>query len=118
MGAIRMIAVSAVLTAGLVQAGAASAQDRDVQVVRGGQSASIIETREANVRVFRGSPATTTAPADRKMAEASTADGIVTAGSKVWFVDQATGKLRVCRMTPTTQVGEYRIDCQSRNLPR
>ena len=118
MGSIRMIAVSALLTVGLLPAGAANAQDRDVQVVRGGQTAGIIETREANVRVFRGSPATTTAPAARQKADTTSESGIVTAGSKVWFVDQATGKLRVCRMEKTTQVGEHRIACQSRALPR
>ena len=32
--------------------------------------------------------------------------------------DQATGKLRMCRLAATTQVGENRIDCQSRALPR
>ncbi len=118
MGSIRMIAVSAVLTAGLFSAGAATAQDRDVQIVRGGQTAGIIESREANVRVFRGSPATTTAPAERAMAEASAANGIVTAGSRVWFVDHAAGTLRTCRLAATTQVGEHRIDCHSRALPR
>ncbi len=118
MGSIRMIAVSGLLAAGLFQAGAADAQDRDVQVVRGGQPASITETREANVRVFRGSPATTTAPADHKLVSSEPVDDVVTAGSKVWLVDQATGKLRVCRLAATTQVGEHRIDCHTRALPR
>lgn len=118
MGSIRMIAVSAVLSIGLLQAGSATAQDGNVQIVRGGQTASIIETREANVRVFRGSPATTTAPADHKMAETRSTGDIVAAGSRVWFVDEATGTLKVCRLVATTQVGEDRIDCQSRALPR
>jgi hypothetical protein len=118
MGSIRMIAVSALLTIGLLQAGPANAQDRDVQVVRGGQSASIIETREANVRIFRGSPATTTAPADRQKAGARSNSDIVTAGSRVWYVDRAAGNLSVCRLVKTTQVSEHRIDCHARALPR
>ncbi len=118
MGSIRMIAVFALLTAGLLSAGVANAQDREVQIVRGGQTAGIIETREANVRVFRGSPATTTAPATQQTAETIPDSRIVTAGSKVWFVDQATGKLRMCRLAATTQVGEDRIACLTRTLPR
>ena len=43
----------------LFQAGAASAHPTGVQVVRGGQPASIVETQEANVQVFRGMPAAT-----------------------------------------------------------
>jgi hypothetical protein len=115
MGLIRMIAVSAVLTVGLFQAGAASAQDRDVQIVRGGQTASIVETREARVRVYRGSPAATPVAFDSRTAGA---DPVVSSGSRVWFVDRAANTLSVCRMVKTTQVGEYRIDCQGRGLPR
>jgi hypothetical protein len=118
MGSIRMIAVSAVLTAGLFQAGAANAQNSDVQIVRGGQSASIIETREANVRVFRGTPAKKLAVTDRRMASTTPIEQVVTSGSKVWFVDHAAGELRMCRLAATTQVGEIRIDCHSRALPR
>lgn len=118
MGTIRMIAVSATLAVGLVQAGAANAQDREVQIVRGGQSAGIVETREADVRVFRGSPATTTAPADHKLVGTQPVSKIVASGSKVWLVDQATGTLRVCQLVATTQVGERRIDCHVRGLPR
>lgn len=118
MGSIRIIAVSAVLTIGLLQAGAAGAQDRDVQVVRGGQSASIIETREANVRVFRGTPAKTSAPADRQMASARSTGDTVAGGSNVWMVDRGASELSVCRLVKTTQVSEYRIDCRARGLPR
>ena len=118
MGSIRMIAVSAVLTAGLFQAGAANAQDRDVQIVRGGQSASIIETREVNVRVFRGTPTNKLAVVDRRMASATPVGDVVVSGSNVWLVDGAADKLSVCRLVKTTQVGEYRIDCNARALPR
>ena len=118
MGSIRMIAVSAVLTAGLFQAGAANAQDRDIQVVRGGQSASIIETREASVRVFRGTSTNKLAVADRGMASAAPAGDVIVSGSKIWFVDHDANKLRLCRLVKTTQVGEHRIDCNARALPR
>ena len=118
MGSFRIIAVSAVLVTGILQAGAAGAQGRDVQIVRGGQPAGIIETREARVRVYRGSPAATPVAFDNRSAGAETIDPVVSSGSRVWFVDRAAGKLSVCRMVKTTQVGEYRIDCQGRALPR
>ncbi len=115
MGTIRTIVVSAGLAGSLLQAGAVNAQSGDVQTVRGGQPASIVETREVNVRVFRGTPA---AAFDRQIASAKPIGQVVTSGSKVWLVDRAAGKLRVCRLAATTQVGEHRIDCHSRALPR
>lgn len=119
MSAIRIIAVSAVLAAGLAQAGIASAHQQDVQVIRGGgQSASISEVREARVQVFRGAPAVTLAALVSDASGDKPAVEIVSTGSKIWFVDRAAGKLSVCRLVKTTQVGEHRINCNSRTLPR
>jgi hypothetical protein len=119
MSAIRTIAVSAVLAAGLAQAGVASAHQQDVQVIRGGgQSATISEVREARVQVFRGAPAATLAVLGRDVSGDKQAVEIVSSGSKIWFVDRAASKLSVCRLVKTTQVGEHRIDCESRTLPR
>jgi hypothetical protein len=113
MGSFKIFAVSAILAAGMFQAGAAVAHPNDVQIVRGGQPASIIETQEAGVRVYRG-------PAVAK--PAAVADGgrstvqVVSAGSRVWIVDRAAGKLSVCRLVATTQSGENKIDCLTRPL--
>lgn len=119
MNAIRIVAASAVLAAGLAPTGIANAHQQDVQVVRGGGApASITEVREARVQVFRGAPAATLAALDSPRHDEKSAVEIVSSGSKIWFVDRAAGKLSVCRLVKTTQVGEHRIDCNSRTLPR
>lgn len=118
MGKAQIIAVAAIAAAAITDGGAATAQTGDVQVVRGGQSASIVETQEAAVQVFRGVAATTTAPSFSQIADAATAGEVISSGSRIWFVDHAARKLRVCRLVKTTQVGEHRIDCHARGLPR
>lgn len=117
MSAVRIVAASAILAAGLWQAGDARAHQQDVQIVRGGQPASIAEVREAGVQVFRGTPAATAVAFDRDTRDANQTVETVASGSKVWFIDRAADKLRVCRLVKTTQVGEHRIECQSRGLP-
>jgi hypothetical protein len=102
------------MVAGGFHAGDAFAHQQDVQIVRGGAPASIIETLEANVRVFRGTPVAIA----RKPAGAQPINQVVAAGSRIWIVDRATDKLSVCRLVSTTQVGEHRIDCQAATLPR
>lgn len=100
----------------MFQAGAAGAHPNDVQIVRGGQPASIIETQEAGVRVYRGpAVAKPAAVADRAAGGRSTVQ-VVSAGSRVWIVDRAAGKLSVCRLVATTQSGENKIDCLTRPL--
>ncbi len=118
MGTVRIVAVSAILATGLLQAGGASAHPHDVKIMRGGQPASIAESRDANVRVFRGTPTATLAAFDGELREATPIVEAVSAGSKIWFVDRVAGKLSVCRLASTTQVGEHRIDCHSRAIPR
>ncbi len=118
MGPVRIIAMSAVLVAGLSQTGVASAHPHKVQVVRGGQPASIAETQEARVQVFRGSPAAMPFALESNSTGAEPIAVAVSSGSRIWFVDRAAGTLSVCRLVSTTQVGEHRIDCQSRALPR
>ena len=118
MGARRLVSFAAILAAGLLQAGVSSAQTGNVQIVRGGQPASINVTREANVSVFRGSPVAAPTATERQMASAASAETIVASGSRIWFVDRAAGTLQACRLEPTTQVGEHRIDCHTRTLPR
>ena len=117
MGPVQIIAMSAVLVAGLSQTGVASAHPHNVQVVRGGQPASIAETQEARVQVFRGSPAAMPVALESKSTGAEPITVAVSSGSRIWFVDRAAGTLSVCRLVSTTQVGEHRIDCQSRALP-
>lgn len=113
MSSARITAVLALLAAGLLYAGPAAAQQQHVQIFRGGKTPSILETREANVQVFRGTPIAFVreAPAVRPHRK------IVSAGSRVWFVDRAANELTVCRLVATTQVGERRIDCRSGVLP-
>ncbi len=117
MGSMRLIAVSMLAAAGMFQISGASAQSDDAQVVRGGKAATIIETQEASVRVFRGSPTMTVAVAETTVGAAPIGD-VVSSGSTVWFVDREANKLQACRLVSTTQVGEHRIDCHSRSLPR
>lgn len=114
MGRISIAAAAAVLVSGFFLSGNADAHQQQVQVMRGGQTASISEVREARVQVFRGAPSKTMAAVDK----AEPAVEIVSAGSKIWFVDRAADELRVCRLVKTTQVGEHRIDCHARALPR
>ena len=118
MGSGRIFAVAAILAVGILPAGVANAHTGDVQIVRGGQPASIIQTQEVNVRVFRGTSTNKLAVADRGMASAAPAGDVIESGSKVWFVDHDANKLRLCRLVKTTQVGEHRIDCNARALPR
>ena len=118
MRTIRFVAVSAILAAGLLHVGGASAHQQDVQIVRGGQPASILLVREANVQVFRGTPAPAAAAFEGRARDVGQKFDIVASGSKFWFADRASGTLGVCRLVKTTQVGEHRIECQSRALPR
>lgn len=119
MGAIRLVAVSAILVTGLAQASVANALSQDVRIVRGGgQSASITEVQEAGVRVFRGAPMTRLAALDGNNPDPKPSVQALSSGSKIWFVDRAASRLSVCRLAKTTQVGEHRIDCNSRALPR
>ncbi|MDH3738781.1 MAG: hypothetical protein OER92_06270 [Alphaproteobacteria bacterium] len=117
MATIRVSAASAILVAALFQAGGADAQRQNVQIVRGGQPTSISEVRESDVRVFRGTPSTEMVAADHGAPEPAFDIQAVSSGSKIWFVDRAAGKLSVCSLVKTTQVGERRIDCYSRSLP-
>jgi len=116
MRSFNIFAVSAVLAAGIFQTGAAGAHQNDVQVVRGGQPASIIETQEAGVRVYRGSAAARPAAVAGRAAGGEAIAQVVSAGSRVWIVDQAAGRLSVCRLVATTQIGENKIDCLTRPL--
>lgn len=116
MGPVRAVAVAAVLVGALFQAGAVSAHPNGVQIVRGGQPASIVETREASVRVFRGAPAAKLAVLDGNAVAPRPIVKTVSSGSNIWFVDRVAGKLSVCRLAATTQVGERRIDCYARDL--
>jgi hypothetical protein len=116
MRSFQIIAVSAVLAAVGFQTGAAGAQPNDVQVVRGGQPASITETQEAGVRVYRGTAAAKPAADAGRAAGAPAIVPVVSAGSRVWIVDHAAGRLSVCRLAATTQVGKLKIDCLSRPL--
>jgi hypothetical protein len=118
MRAIRIVAVSAVLVAGLAQASVANALSQDVRIVRGGQPASITEVQEAGVRVFRGTPMTRLASLDGNNPDPKPSVQALSSGSNIWFVDRAAGELSVCRLAKTTQIGEHRIDCYSRALPR
>ena len=81
MGPGRIIAMSAVLVAGLSQTGVASAHPHNVQVVRGGQPASIAETQEARVQVFRGSPAAMPVALESKSTSAEPIAVAVSSGS-------------------------------------
>jgi hypothetical protein len=116
MGSIKIIAVSAVLAAGVIPNGVADAHPNDVQVARGGQPASIVETREAGVRVYRGPAAARPAALPGKAVGGGAIVQIVSAGSRVWIVDPAAGRLSVCRLVATTQIGENKIDCLTRPL--
>lgn len=110
------IAAALALAGVLVGSGAAS-HAATVQVLRGSMSATIVETREAGVRVFRGTP---TAPV-RGTAVATVGGSesrAVAAGGRLWLVDRAAGSLSVCSLVATTQVGERRIDCHSGQLPQ
>lgn len=102
------------------QTGAADAHPNDVQIMRGGQPSSIIETQEAGVRVYRGTavakPAADAGRAAVAKNGAEAAIQVVTAGSRVWIVNQVTGRLSVCRVLATTQHGEHKIDCLARRL--
>lgn len=119
MGSVRMIALSTVIAVGIGQAGIASAHTLDVKVIRGGgQAASIIETQELGVQVFRGSPAVKLAAARGNVSAVAPAKQVVSSGSKVWLIDRAAGTLSVCRLAHTTQLGKRRIACNSRPLPR
>jgi len=114
MGSYKFIAATAVLAVGIIQSGAAGAQQNNVQIVRGGQPASIIETQEAGVRVYRGSATAKPAVVADKAVDAIAQ--VVSAGSRVWIVDRAASRVSVCRLVSTTQVGERRIDCHTRPL--
>ena len=70
MVSVRIFAVATMLAVGILPAGVANAHTGDVQIVRGGQPASIIQTQEANVRVFRGTPITAPTGTDRQVASA------------------------------------------------
>ncbi len=119
MSLVRIVALSSILAAAFVQAGAANAHTPDVLVVRGGgQSASISEVRESRVQVFRGAPVVNIAALETALSDDSPPIETVSSGSKIWFVDRAAGKLTACRLAKTTQVGEHRIDCYARTLPR
>ena len=117
MKSTRIIAIAATVAFGVLYAGGASAQTSDVRIVRGGQPASIAETREAGVRVFRGMPGPEQIATAEPAVAASKVE-LVGAGSSVWLVDHEAGWLQVCSLVSTTQVGERRIDCHSRALPR
>ena len=114
MDIIRVITVAATLAAALIFSGAASAQTGETQIVRGGQPASVAETREADVAVFRGTVSAAPAAAARQSAATQQ---IVGAGSQLWLIDRATATLTACRLVKTTQVGEHRIDCVAAGLP-
>ena len=118
MGSARIFAVAAILATGILPTGVATAHTDKIQIVRGDQPASIIETRESNVRVYRGSSTAAPAAMDRQVANARPIAEIVSSGSRIWFVDRAAGTLSVCRLVSTTQVGEHRIDCHAGALPR
>lgn len=118
MGTLKFIAISAAMAAGIFQTGIANAQSTNVLVVRGGQPASIAETREGTLQVYRGSSATVPVAFKGGSAGAESMGRTVSAGSKIWIVDRAAGKLSVCRLASTTQIGEHRIDCHTGKLPR
>lgn len=97
--------------------GGSAAHAAKVQVVRGNMPATIVETREAGVRVFRGTPVT---PMIGTASEAPAPSGAldVASGERLWLVDRAAGTLSVCTLVYTTQVGERRIDCDRSQLPQ
>lgn len=82
--------------------------------MRGGQPASIIETQAAGVRVYRGPAVAKPAAIAGEAADAKAVLQVVSAGSRVWIVDRAAGRLSVCRLMATTQHGKHKIDCLAR----
>ena len=96
---------------------AASAASDKVQVYRAGLASGIVDSIEADVRVFRGSGDVQVADDVTASSQYDTTPQVVAAGSRVWLVDHTTQQLTVCRLRKTLMVSEYIIECQSRGLP-
>ena len=118
MKATQTIASAVAIVISLLGAGAVSAASDNVQVFRAGLASSIVDSVEADVRVFRGAGDVQAIGNVTASVRDDATPQVVTAGSKVWLVDHATKRLTTCRLRKTLQVSEYVIACQSRNLPR
>lgn len=118
MKATQTIASAVAIVIGLLGASAVSAASDKVQVFRAGLASGIIDSVEADVRVFRGAGDVQAAGDFTASVRDNATPQVVAAGSKVWLVDHAARRLTACRLRKTTRVGEYVVACYSRNLPR
>lgn len=69
---------------------------------------------ENGVLVLRGTPAPRPAP----VAEPARSAPVAVAGERLWLVDPEGGRLTACRLDRTSRIGERRIRCAERQLPR
>lgn len=102
-----MIAISAIAMAASVVAVPLAAQE----VPASGEPA----LRAAGPDILRGSVAP---PPPAVEPAAGPAAPLVTAGDRIWFVDQERRRLTGCRLIDTIQVDTQAIRCTERRLPR
>jgi hypothetical protein len=114
---LKYLITTAVIATGLLSASAISAASDNVQVFRAGLASGIVDSVEADVRVFRGAGDVQAASDFTTPVRDNETPQVVAAGSKVWFVDRATDRLTTCRLRKTSYVSKYVIACQSRTLP-
>lgn len=96
------LAAAAALATGL----AAASQAAEVEVLRGNQP-----TDHPDVEVTRTYGAE---PAARPMRAEPPQATLAVGGDRLWLVDPQSGRIAVCTLQNTTQVGERRIRCFSR----
>jgi hypothetical protein len=111
------IALATAILIGLIDLSAVSAASDNVQVFRAGLASGIVDSVEADVRVFRGSGDVQVADDITASVQYDTTPQVVAAGSRVWLVNHTTQQLTVCRLRKTLMVSEYVVACKSRDLP-
>ena len=117
MKATQTVASAATIVIGLLGASALSAASENIQVYRAGLASGIVDSVEADVRVFRGSGDVQVADDVTASSQYDTTPQVVAAGSRVWLVDHTARQLTVCRLRKTLMVSEYVVACHSRSLP-
>ncbi|MCX8100113.1 MAG: hypothetical protein RMK81_07380 [Geminicoccaceae bacterium] len=87
-----------------------------VAVLAGLAMLALAEAARADngVLVLRGTPGPRPAP----MPEPARSAPAVVAGERLWLVDPEGGRLAACRLERTSRIGERRIRCTERPLPR
>ena len=98
-------------------AGPVAAQGNgSVVVYRGAEAETVRFDNRSGVTVVRGQPAAKLVEPVRKAAH--TRVRRIRAGNTLWVVDGRGKRLVACQIRNTTQVGDRRIRCISRALPK